>query len=128
MESFEYAIKKDVKNNPIVREVDAARHREQWKWAGMAATFVAGLLFLAWQRSTLVSHGYELGPLQAQLAAEEALSRQLRLEIETLSSPKRIELLATRELRLVQPSPEDAIVIARVAADGPPAPTVVARR
>ena len=31
MESFEYAIKKDVRNNPIVREVDEARQRQLWK-------------------------------------------------------------------------------------------------
>ena len=30
MEAFEYAIKKDVRNNPIVREVDEARQRELW--------------------------------------------------------------------------------------------------
>ena len=31
---FEYAIKKDVRNNPIVREVDEARHRQLWRTAG----------------------------------------------------------------------------------------------
>ena len=30
-ETFEYAIKKDVRNNPIVREVDRDRHREMWR-------------------------------------------------------------------------------------------------
>ena len=30
-EPFEYAIRKDVRNNPIVREVDEARQRELWK-------------------------------------------------------------------------------------------------
>ena len=30
-ESFEYEIKKDVRNNPIVREVDEERHREMWR-------------------------------------------------------------------------------------------------
>ena len=33
-ETFEYAIKKDVRNNPIVREVDRDRHREMWRSAG----------------------------------------------------------------------------------------------
>ena len=28
---FDYAIKKDVRNNPIVREVDAARQRQIWR-------------------------------------------------------------------------------------------------
>ena len=32
-ETFEYAIKKDVRNNPIVREVDERRQRELWsRW------------------------------------------------------------------------------------------------
>ena len=29
-EPFEYAIRKDVRNNPIVREVDQERQRELW--------------------------------------------------------------------------------------------------
>ena len=33
MEAFEYAIKKDIRNNPIVREVDEARVREMWRSA-----------------------------------------------------------------------------------------------
>ena len=37
MEAFEYAIRKDVRNNPIVREVDEARQRELWKSVGIAA-------------------------------------------------------------------------------------------
>ena len=32
---FEYAIKKDVRNNPIVREVDEARQRQLWRSAGI---------------------------------------------------------------------------------------------
>ena len=36
MEAFEYAIKKDVRNNPIVREVDEARQRDLWKSIGVA--------------------------------------------------------------------------------------------
>jgi len=45
VESFEYAIKKDVRNNPIVREVDETKQRELWKWAGIAAFLVVVLLF-----------------------------------------------------------------------------------
>ena len=37
MESFEYAIKKDVRNNPIIREVDEERQREMWKLAAVAS-------------------------------------------------------------------------------------------
>jgi cell division protein FtsL len=126
-ESFEYAIKKDVRNNPIVREVDEARQRELWKSVSVAGFLVLVLLFSAWQHFELLRHGYELEELQRQKANEEEISRQLRLEIETLQSPKRIEALAS-QLHLVAPSRDEAIVIERVTAPEPPAKSVVARR
>ncbi|HXI30917.1 MAG TPA: cell division protein FtsL [Vicinamibacterales bacterium] len=128
MEAFEYAIKKDVRNNPIVREVDEEKQRELWKSVGIAAFLVVVLLFSAWQHFELLRHGYQVEELQRQRAAEEEASRRLRLEIETLKSPKRIEALATGELHLVAPSRDEAIVIERVVPADPPASSVVARR
>jgi cell division protein FtsL len=127
-ESFEYAIKKDVRNNPIVREVDQTRQRELWKSVSIAALLVLALLFSAWQHFELLRHGYELEEMQRLKAAEEETARQLRLEIETLKSPKRIETVASTRLHLVSPSREDAIVIERVLPAEPPAKSVVARR
>jgi cell division protein FtsL len=128
MEPFEYAIKKDVRNNPIVREVDEARQREMWKSVGIAGFLVAVLLFSAWQHFELLRHGYQIEQLQRDRAAEEETTRRLRLEIETLKSPKRIEALATDQLHLVAPSRDEAIVIERVLPTDPPAKSVVARR
>ena len=71
MEAFEYAIKKDVRNNPIVREVDDARQRELWKSVGVAGFLVLVLLFSAWQHFELLRHGYQVEELQRQRAAEE---------------------------------------------------------
>lgn len=127
-ESFEYAIKKDVRNNPIVREVDEARQRELWKTVGIAAFLVLALLFSAWQHFELLRHGYQVEELQRERAAEDETGRRLRLEIETLKSPKRIETLATERLHLVAPATADAIVIERVHPADPPAKSVVARR
>ena len=127
-EPFEYAIKKDVRNNPIVREVDEARHRDLWRSVAMAGFLVVMLLFWAWQQFELLRHGYQLEELQRQRAAEEDITRHLRLEIETLRSPKRIEGLATGQLRLVAPGRDEAIVLERVLPADPPANTVVARR
>ena len=47
-ESFEYAVRKDVRNNPIVREVDHARQRELWKSVGLTFVAVVLALFFAW--------------------------------------------------------------------------------
>ena len=128
MEPFEYAIKKDVRNNPIVREVDQARQLELWKSVGVAAFLVLVLLFSAWQHFELLRHGYQLEELKRQQAAEEETGRRLRLEVDTLRSPKRIETVATEQLHLVTPSRDDAIVIERVVPADPPAASVVARR
>jgi|SRR5437773_12183283 len=127
-EAFEYAIKKDVRNNPIVREIDDARHRELWKTVAVAGLFVVILLFWAWQQFEILRHGYRLEEMQRERAAEEETARHLRLEIETLKSPRRIEELAIQRLHLVAPSREEAIVIERVVPAEPPARSVVARR
>ena len=129
MEAFEYAIKKDVRNNPIVREMDEARQRELWRSVGVAGFLVLVLLFSAWQHFELLRHGYQVEEMQRQRAAEEETGRRLRLEIDSLRSPKRIERLAIEQLHLVTPSRDEAIVIERVLpADPPPASSIVARR
>ena len=128
MESFEYAVKKDVRNNPIVREVDEERQRELWKSVGVAGFLVLVLLFSAWQHFELLRHGYHIEAMQRERAAEEETGRRLRLEIETLKAPGRIEALAIDQLHLVAPSHDEAIVIERVRPADPPAKSVVARR
>jgi cell division protein FtsL len=128
MEAFEYAIKKDVRNNPIVREVDETRQRELWQSIAVAGVLVLVLLVSAWQHFELLRHGYQVEELQRQRAAEEETTRRLRLEIDTLKAPQRIEALATQQLHLVTPNREEAIVIERVVAADPPAASVVARR
>src|ERR1043166_4278328 len=107
-ESFEYAIRKDVRNNPIVREVDHARQRELWKSVGLTAFLVLLALFFAWPHFEMTLNGYRIEQLQKEKDAEEEMTRQLRLEIETLRAPKRIELLATTQLHLVTPKQDEA--------------------
>ena len=127
-ETFEYAIKKDVRNNPIVREVDRERHRDMWRSALVGGFLVIVLLFSAWQHFELLRHGYRLEQMQRERAAEEEINRHLRLEIETLRSPARIERLATGRLRMVAPQPDEAEVIERVIPAPAPPRSVVARR
>jgi cell division protein FtsL len=127
-ETFEYAIKKDVRNNPIVREVDRERHRDMWRSALVGGFLVVVLLFSAWQHFELIHHGYVMEQLHQQKTAEEEIRRRLRLEIEALSSPRRIEEVAIKELRMVEPARDNAIVIERVTPSAPPDKSVVAAR
>jgi cell division protein FtsL len=126
-EAFEYAIKKDVRNNPIVREVDEHRLREQWKSVAVGVLFVGVLLFSGWQRAELLQHGYRAEQMQKERSDEVEINRHLRLEIETLKSPERVESLATKRLSLVAPETGSAIIIERVVPPDPPTAAVVAK-
>src|SRR5512138_3791942 len=125
---FEYAIKKDVRNNPIVRELDEARQRQLWRSVAIGAVLVLVLLFAAWQHFELVRHGYRMQQMEQERAAEEEINRHLRLEIETLRAPRRIERIATEKLHLVAPTRDQAIVIERVTPAAPPEKSIVAAR
>jgi cell division protein FtsL len=125
---FEYAIKKDVRNNPIIREVDEARQRQLWRSMLIGVFLAVVLLFSAWQHFELVRHGYRIERMQQERAAEDEINRQLRLEIETLRAPRRIEKIATEQLHLVAPARDQAIVIERVTPAAPPEKSIVAAR
>ena len=127
-ESFEYSIKKDIRNNPIVREVDRERHREMWRSMMIGAFLVVVLLFSAWQHFELQQYGYRYELMLRERAEEELVNRHLRLEVETLKAPARIEQVATRRLRMSAPTAADATVIERIAPAPAPPRSVVARR
>jgi cell division protein FtsL len=76
------------------------------------------LLFSAWQHFVLLRHGYEVERLQRERSEQEEVNRKLRLEVETLRAPQRIEKYATEKLRMQAPAPGASVVIERV----PPAP------
>ena len=126
--TFEYEIKKDVRNNQIVREVDERRMRDLWQSLGIGIVLVLVLLFSAWQHFELLRHGYRLEQMQRERAAEAEINRHLRLEMESLRSPQRIEKIAKEELGMVSPGDDKAVVIERVTAPTPPAKSLVATR
>ena len=127
-ESFEWAIKKDVRNNPIVREVDLERHRDMWRSVGISILLVVVLLFTAWQQVELQRYGYRMEEAQAALEKEALERRRLHLDIQALKAPQRIEQLSTRHLRMVVPGPDEYEVIERVIEPAAPPTSVVAQR
>lgn len=111
----EYAIKKDVRNNPIVREADRRQGHDFIRAAGVWALILAMGLFAAWQHLEVIRHGFEIEKVLQDKAKEEAINRRLRLQIETLRSPARIERIATNDLRMIVPPSSSTLVIERVA-------------
>jgi cell division protein FtsL len=66
--------------------------------------------------------------MQKERATEDDINRHLRLEIETLRSPERIERLATTRLHMIAPAQSEASIIERVVSTPPPPKSVIARR
>ena len=126
--TFEYEIRKDFRNNQIVREVDERRLRDLWMSLGIGVVLVVVLLFSAWQHFELLRHGYKLEQMQRDRASENDINRHLRLEMETLRSPQRIEKLATERLGMISPGTAEAVVLERVTPTPAPAKSVVASR
>ncbi|MDP2321453.1 MAG: cell division protein FtsL [Acidobacteriota bacterium] len=126
--TFEYEIRKDFRNNQIVREVDERRLRDLWMSLGVGVVLVMVLLFSAWQHFELLRHGYRLEQMQRDRAAENDINRHLRLEMETLRAPQRIEKLATERLGMVSPGNTEAVVLERVMPAPAPDRSVVASR
>jgi len=76
----------------------------------------------------LQQHGYKYEQMLQERAEEDLVNRHLRLEVETLKAPARVERVATGKLRMVAPTPTDSTVIERVAPAPVPPRSVVARR
>jgi cell division protein FtsL len=103
-DNFEYAIKKDVRNNPIVREVDRERHREMWRTMLIGLFVATVLVFTVWREMSLFSHGYSVDEYREKIAESEADNEELQLEVEQLEAPARIEEKA-RLLGMIEPNP-----------------------
>ena len=115
----------------MLRELVIAQHLQASASADLffrGVVVVGALLFSAWQHFELLRHGYRQDEVQRERAAEAEINRHLRLEIDTLRSPARIEKLATRDLHMVSPGPDEASVIERVLPASAPPSSVVARR
>lgn len=124
----EYAIKKDLRNNPIVRGVDEKQRRALVRTLGIGVLVVGMLLFSAWQRYQMIDHGYRVEKLTKDIAEQEALNRRLRLEVDTLRSPEMIESRAMRELQMAYPTPAETVLVERIPATTAPRAVVAHAR
>jgi cell division protein FtsL len=126
-EAMAFSVPKDIQNHPV-RKVDRARQCEMCWSVAFVSLLVGALLLVAWEHSQWIDLGYAMPRLQAERNASEAENRHLRLELETLRAPQRIETLAIRELQMVAPTQTEAVVLELVREAATPARSLVARR
>jgi hypothetical protein len=121
---LEYAVKKDIRNNAVVREADARQRTEIRRMLTLGILGFGMLLFSAWQHFGMTDAGFRIEELRQAQEQELAINRQLRLNLETLRSPERLEVHAAK-LGLRQPTLAETFVIERTPKPVP-AGTVVA--
>lgn len=73
--------------------------------------FMVWAMFHVWTRHMVTELGYSLS--ESQTTAEQLISenKALKIEISTLKSPKRLELIATGQLGLASPKPEQVVYL-----------------
>jgi hypothetical protein len=123
---LEYAIRQDIRNNPVVREVDRVQKREFNRLLLWAAAIVVMLIGAVVPRFTVVATGYRAEELREELAAEQARDRQYLLELEVRTRPQHIRDRATRELGMVAPTESDTLILERVPPASRPGRAIVA--
>jgi hypothetical protein len=122
---LEYAIKRDIRNNPVIREVDERQRHELRRMLLLVALSVGMLLFSIWQQHRVFERRAAIETLRVLLAEEDVINRQLRLNLAALKRPQEIEQRA-RALGLRPPLLSETIMVDRVPA--PPAPGGVLAR
>lgn len=126
-DAMAFSVPKDIQNHPV-RNIDRARQREMWQSVAWVSLLVGALLLVAWEHAQWTDLGYETTRLQKAKAASDDENRHLKLELETLRAPRRIEDVALHDLHLVAPKQTEAVVLELVREAATPVRTLVARR
>src|ERR1700722_18892037 len=114
---------KRIDNSRLVRNVEPVRLRSYYRTAGLGAIVAACLMMYIYQHFRCIDLSFQLEDLKSKQSLSSALNSELRLEIEGLRDPQRIDVIARRQLGLTQPMPTqvqeyDAPTGAEVAAAG----------
>jgi cell division protein FtsL len=113
---------KAIDNSQVIREVDPRSSRELFWLLLLGAVLVLGGVFYAWPHLQLREAGKEAQELSREKERLLEENRKLRLEKAALQNLRRVETIASRELGLEAPAPEDTIVV-----EMPPLPAPSAR-
>jgi cell division protein FtsL len=106
-----------------VRNVQPVRLQSFYRTAGLGALIAAFLMMYIYQHFRCIDLSFQLEDLKAKESLSTQLNSELKLEIEGLRDPRRIDVIARRQLGLTQPMPTqvqeyDAPAGAEVAAAG----------
>lgn len=112
---------KRIDNSRLVRNVEPVRLRGLYRTAGLGAIVATFFMMYIYQHFRCIDLSFQLEDLKVKQTQVAALNSELRLEIAALRDPRRIDVIARRQLGLTQPLPTqvqeyDAPIGAEVAA------------
>lgn len=107
---LEFAIKQDIRNNPVVREIDLAQKRDFIRVLAWAGGMLIMLIIALAPRVQAIQGGYAMQKLRNDVDVERELYRRLLLEWQAETRPDVIETRA-RAIGLVDPTEADTMVI-----------------
>jgi hypothetical protein len=101
----EFHTVKRIDNSRLVRHAEPARMQGFYRTAGWGALIAVFLMFYVYQHFRCIDLSFQLEDLKASQTKVFALNSELRLEIEGLRDPRRIDVIARRQLGLTEPLP-----------------------
>ncbi len=110
---LEYAVKKGIRNNSVVRQADI-RQRAELRSMMVIGVVVFGVLLLsAWQQFAMFDTGVRIERLRSEHENELSKNRQLRLNLAVRRAPEELARRA-QALGLRPPTLAETIVIERI--------------
>ncbi len=79
-------------------------------WFLLMSVFIIQLLFYTWCRVQCIQVGYEISKEAVHYQRLITFQNHLKTEMATLRSPERLANIATSQLGLVHPSPQQMVV------------------
>src|SRR5271155_2270748 len=96
---------KRIDNSRLVRNVEPVRLRGLYRTAGLGAIVAVFFMMYIYQHFRCIDISFQLEDLKVKETQAAALNSELRLEIAALRDPRRIDVIARRQLGLTQPLP-----------------------
>ncbi len=106
-----YAVDREVHNTFLVRQRDRRRRRELWWILVVVLPLVALLLAQIHLQAQIRQVGYDVTELQRELDEVQQQERALHQQAAALSTPRRVERLATELLGMRPPTPEQLVTM-----------------
>jgi cell division protein FtsL len=105
------SLSRPVDNSRVVRAVDPRSNRDLWSLLLLVAALVAALALYAWPHYEIRQTGRASQRMQRERERLLEDNRKLRLEKAALEDLRRVETIATRDLKLRPPAPQRLVVV-----------------